>query len=230
MTTTRTRLGTISLIAALAAVSAGCDDAAESGIEGLIESQGGGDVELDLSGDGDGFSIQTEDGGMTIDEDGNFVITDESGNTIVGSADDQGNVVVEGEDGSFSASGDEGEFNMETEDGSFRMEQGDEIPAEWPSDVPLPDGLSIGSSTVMQTDDGDSVMLSGSTDSLDEFLADYTAALSDAGFESESTIEFSGEGTFAAVFEGPTGNVVLTASAFPGEDPIVGINVLPPNN
>ena len=48
-----------------------CGNATESGIEQLIESQGGGDVDLDLDGDG-GFSVQTEEGGMTIDEDGNL--------------------------------------------------------------------------------------------------------------------------------------------------------------
>lgn len=41
-----------------------CGNATESGIEKLVESQGGGDVDVDLDGD-DGVSIQTEDGSFS---------------------------------------------------------------------------------------------------------------------------------------------------------------------
>ena len=100
-----------------------CGNATETGIEKLIESQGGGDVDLDLNGDG-GLSVQTEEGGMSIDEDGNFVITDANGSVVTGNADSES-----------------GEFNMESEDGSFRVDSSGEIPEEWPSDVPLPEGI-----------------------------------------------------------------------------------------
>jgi len=215
MTTTRTRFGTVVLIAALAAASAGCDNAAETGIEQLIESQGGGDVDLDLSGDGDGFSIQTEDGGMTFDEDGNFVITDESGNTIVGSADDQGNVVVESEDGSFSASGDEGEFNMESDDGSFDMTTGTEIPEQWPGDVPLPGAFEPMGAAVFEESNGLSITLTGqSSDGPLDFVDGYGAALEGAGFEQTST--FESEGAVSRTFESTAWTVSVTASGVAG--------------
>jgi len=41
-----------------------CGNATESGLEKIIESEGGGDVDIDLNGD-DGVSIQTEDGSFS---------------------------------------------------------------------------------------------------------------------------------------------------------------------
>ncbi len=93
-----------------------CGDAAESGLEQLVESQGGGDVDLDVDGDGDGgFSMQTEEGGMTIDEDGNFIITDADGSVVTGNADAES-----------------GELTVESEDGSFSSGATTELPEEWP--------------------------------------------------------------------------------------------------
>ena len=208
MTNSRTAVGSI-LLAGLAVVSvAGCGDSAENGIEQLIESQGGGDVELDLSGDGDGFSIETEDGAMTIDGDGNFVITDESGNTIVGSADDEGNVVVESEDGSFSASGDDGEFNMDSDDGSFSMSSDGSIPEEWPGDVPEPDMDIVGSSIIAE---GDAVTigLTGTT-TLDgtDFVDTYGDALLSAGFEETSS--YTDESINTRVYDSAAYNVSVS--------------------
>lgn len=187
MTNSRSAVGTILLVGVTAVIAAGCGDSAENGIEQLIESQGGGDVELDLGGDGDGFSIETEDGSMTIDGDGNFVITDESGNTVVGNADDEGNVVVESEDGEMTIDGDEGEFNMESDDGSFSMSSDGTLPEEWPSDVPEPDMDIVGSSVIA---DGDLVTigLSGTTTlSGEDFVGTYGAELVSAGFEETSS-------------------------------------------
>ena len=101
----------IACVAAGAVLSlTACGNAAETGVEKLIESQGGGDVDLDLNGDG-GLSVQTEEGGMSIDEDGNFVITDANGSVVTGNADSES-----------------GEFNMESEDGSFRVDSSGETP------------------------------------------------------------------------------------------------------
>ena len=113
--------------AGFALVLTACGNATESGIEELIESQGGGDVDLDLDGDG-GFSVQTEEGGMTIDEDGNFVITDADGSVVTGDVDTES-----------------GEVNIESEDGSFRSGATTELPDEWPGEIPEPSGLAIAS-------------------------------------------------------------------------------------
>src|SRR5690606_3086042 len=131
--------------------------------ERLIESQAGGDVDVDLRGDG-GFSIDTEDGGMTIDENGNFVITGADGETVVGNAD-----------------GDDGGFNVESDDGNFRMDSSGDIPPEWPDDVPEPARFAGATSSIQSNADELAIALSGTSDP--DFIEEYGAALVSAGFE-----------------------------------------------
>ncbi len=151
-----------------------CGSSTETGLEQLIESQGGGDVDLDLDGDG-GLSIQTEEGGMSIDEDGNFVVTDEDGNVVTGDVDAE-----------------TGEFNMESEDGSFSTGATTDLPEEWPDEVPAPDGLSINSATVIGSDSELTVSVAGSSDG-ESFVDSYASALEGAGFTEDSS--FTADGT-----------------------------------
>ncbi len=183
-----------------------CGSATETGIEKLIESQGGGDVDLDLNGEG-GFSMQTEDGSMTIDEDGNFVITDAEGNEVVGGAD-----------------ADTGEFNMESEDGSFSTGAATELPEQWPADVPEPDGLAIMSATVIGSDTELTVSVTGTTDG-ERFVEAYAGQLEAAGFSetssftSDGTINnnySNGEWTVNVGFFGTDSDNQTTISLFPG--------------
>ena len=145
---------------------AACGDSAENSIEQLIESQGGGNVDLDLDGDG-GISIQTEEGGMTMDEDGNFVITDENGEQVTGNVDVDGDGVT-----------------VESEDGSFSSGSSSELPDGWPADVPEPDGLAVLSSSTMNDGDTSGFVVIGAVDG--SFLDQYASALEGAGFEMES--------------------------------------------
>lgn len=161
--------------AGLALALSSCGDAAETGIEQLIESQGGGNVDLDLDGDG-GFSMQTEEGGMTIDEDGNFIITDAEGNVVTGGADAE-----------------TGEFNVESEDGSFSTGSTTELPEQWPSDVPEPNGLSIASATVIGSDTEQTISVGGTVSGGEEFVDSYASALESAGFSQDSS--FTAEDT-----------------------------------
>jgi len=171
-------------VAGLFALSAcGADEAAERGIEELIEREGGGDVDID--GD-DGFSLETEDGSMTMDEDGNFVITDEDGEVVVGDVDDDGNLTVESEDGNFSAG------------------SGSEIPDDWPSDVPRPDALAIDGSVSTSDDDTVGYVVTGQTDDAD-FADDYGSALESAGFEVQS--EFTSDGAVQRQYSNGTWGV-----------------------
>ncbi len=160
--------------AGLALAVSACGNAAESGVEQLIESQGGGDVDLDLDGDG-GFSVQTEEGGMSIDEDGNFVITDADGSVVTGNADSES-----------------GEYTVESDDGTFSSGATDELPDEWPSDVPEPGGLAINSATVIASDAERVINVVGEVDG-DDFAESYGSALMSAGFDEDST--FTADGT-----------------------------------
>jgi hypothetical protein len=168
-------LGTAGFAVALSA----CGNAAETGVEQLIESQGGGNVDLDLGGDG-GFSIQTEEGGMTIDEDGNFVITDADGSVLTGSADAES-----------------GEFTMEGEDGRFSSGATTELPESWPADIPEPEGLAITNATVIGSHSELVVTVVGNVDG-EGFVEEYARALGSAGFEEQST--FTADGTINNVY------------------------------
>ncbi len=188
-------------------LASGAVSAAESGIESLIESQGGGDVDLDLDGDG-GFSVQTEEGGMSIDEDGNFVITDENGSVVTGNADAES-----------------GEFNVETDDGSFSSGSTNEIPDNWPSEVPQPDGLTIVNATSLETSDGTSIQVTGAASDIAGFVDGYASQLQAAGFTSGTFAAYDGEQNWVAVFEGPF-TVALNVIAFEGSDPSITVSVL----
>ena len=182
----RRRFALTAVILAAVTLSA-CGNSSETGVEELIEQQSGGDVDINTD-DGE-FSIETEDGSMTVDEDGNFVITDENGETITGSADgEDGSMTVEGEDGSFSG----GETT--------------ELPDEWPSDVPTPDGLTIASAFVVSDAGSDAITVSGTVDS-EDFLDEYGSQLEDAGFE--STSEFKADGTANRVYSSDVWTVGL---------------------
>lgn len=190
--------------AALAAGFAGCDSASESGVEQLIESQSGGDVDVDLNGD-NGFSVQTEDGGMSVDEDGNFVITDADGSVVTGN--------VEGEDGSFSA---------ESEDGSFRIDASGEIPEEWPSDVPRPEGIEGSSATVTESATELAITITGQAG--ESFVDDYGSTLEDAGYE--RTSNFESDANVTRVFENDTWTV--SVNSFPdGDATQVAVSLFP---
>ena len=145
-----------------------CGNASETGIEKLIESQGGGDVDLDLDKDG-GFSVQTDEGGMSIDEDGNFVITDANGSVVTGNADS-----------------DTGEFVVESDDGSFSSGSTTELPEEWPSEIPEPDALAIVSASVISSDTEQAITVTGTADD-EGFVEDYGGVLESAGFDEQST-------------------------------------------
>jgi hypothetical protein len=195
---------TIVFAAGVALALSACDNAAETGVEQLIESQGGGNVDLDLDGDG-GFSVQTEEGGMSIDEDGNFVITDADGSVVTGSADSE-----------------TGEFTAESEDGSFRIDTSGEIPEEWPSDVPRPEGIDGASATVTQSSTELSITITGQAGG--SFVDDYGSTLEDNGFE--RTSNFESEANVTRVFENETWTVSVN-SFVDGDTNQLAVSVFP---
>ncbi len=194
---------TLAAVGVVIALSA-CGDATESGVEQLVESQGGGDVDLDLDGDG-GFAVQTEEGGMSIDEDGNFVITDADGSVVTGNADS-----------------DTGGFTAESEDGSFRIDASGEIPEEWPSDVPSPEGIEDASSTVTQSTTDLAITVTGQAGQ--SFVDAYGSTLEDNGFEQASN--FESDANITRVFENETWTVSI--NSFPdGDTSQVAVSLFP---
>ncbi len=183
---------------------AACGNSTESGVEELIESQAGGDVDLDLDEDG-GLSVQTEDGGMSIDEDGNFVITDADGSVVTGNADTEG-----------------GGFSAESDDGSFRVDTSGDVPEEWPDDVPQPQGIADASSTVTQSSTELAITITGGAD--EAFVDDYSETLESAGYEQTST--FESDANITRVFENETWTVSI--NAFPdGDTNQVAVSLFP---
>ena len=187
------------VVAGCALAFAACGDAAENGIEQLIESQGGGDVDLDLDGDG-GFSVQTEEGGMTIDEDGNFVITDADGSVVTGDVDTES-----------------GGVNIESEDGSFRSGATTEVPDEWPGEIPEPSGLAIASASVIGSDTEQAITVSGTVEG-DGFVESYATALTSAGFDETST--FTADDTINNVYTNDQWTVGIVFFGDAGENQV----------
>ena len=169
-----------------------CGDASESGVEQLIESQGGGDVDVNVD---DGFAVQTEEGGISIDEDGNFVITDADGSVVTGNADAEG-----------------GGFTAESDEGSFRVDTSGDIPEEWPSAVPRPEGIEEASATVTQSATELAITVTGQVGG--SFVDDYGSTLEAEGYE--RTSNFESEANITRVYENETWTV--SVNSFPGAD------------
>ena len=99
---------------------------------------------------------------------------------------------------------DDNSINVESDDGSFSAGATTELPDEWPSEIPEPDGLAINSASVIGSDTEQAITVSGSVDS-DEFVDSYGARLGSAGFDEEST--FSSNGTINNVYTNGTWTV-----------------------
>ncbi len=163
MNITARHIGAAAAGTLLALSLAGCGKLAEEALEQAVESESGGDVEIDFDSDDGTFTIEGENGeefSLDIDENGQASTmsgTDEDGNT-------------------------------------FEMSTGQEVPDEWPDDIPTPPG-SVISATVI-SDNGDQ-MLSIATEVPDAERAHegYVEQLKSTGFTTESTSSFESDGT-----------------------------------
>ncbi len=195
-TRTKSLLLSVTAVAGLALVATGCGKSpSEFVAEKVIEEQTNGEVDVDFS-DG-GIAIETPDGDMNVGEDGSFTITDQDGETVVGESDENGGFTVEGEDGSFT------------------MSQGGEIPEEWPSDIPQPEGVSVTGSSVIDSGDASGITLAGTVEDSASFMSDYGSDLEAAGLEKSS--EFTSGESMSAMFANEAWTISIGASQFDGE-------------
>lgn len=166
-TARRRNLGAVAaacLMLSMSACGAIAERITEEGAERVIEAETGENVELNINGDG-GISLQSDEGGFSLNEDGEFVITDADGSVFSGSAGADGQVTLQGEDG-------ESFYRVVTE-----------IPVEWPNSVPRPDGLGIDTGSFVKAEGETLMTLLGSPNgSAIDFTNAYGAALGAAGF------------------------------------------------
>lgn len=182
----------------------------EEGAERLIEAESGEDVELDFdSGDGS-FSLETESGGFSLDEDGNFVVTDEDGSVFTGSASGDGEILVEGENG-------EGAFRVVTD-----------IPDEWPSNIPRPEGLTIEGGSYI-TADGETMMavIGSPSGSAIDYTQSYLATVAAAGFTETGSFDSTQDGSTTIQRTYEDGEWTLNINGYQdGDSNIVNISIL----
>jgi hypothetical protein len=182
MVRTGKRTAGIVLILGLGVVLSACsgEDIAEKAIEQQLEAEGDGDVDVDIDEDG-GISIQGPDGStvINIDEDG--------GNIEIG-GEDGANMVIEG-------TGDDAEIRIEGSDGETFISN-TQLPDNFPSEVPIPDGIEIQLGQTSSTPDGDMFLIAGLTDAdFGEVADQYMAQLEGAGF-TQQALTTTPEGSF----------------------------------
>lgn len=176
-------------IAVLALAGCSSEDVTESLIEQGIESQGGGEVDLDL--DGGAVKIETEEGTVEFEasEDGSFSVTGP-----------EGSVLMESDGDGMSITGG---------DQSFETSATSELPDDFPAGVPLPAGNLV---NVTRTDSGDEVsfMLTYESEAgtLAAIYESLVQELTGAGYRSE--LEATGSGTVTAQFTDGTTSVAIT--------------------
>ena len=191
--------------AAAALVHAGCsgEDLAESVIERQIESESGEDVDIDFE-DGE-ISIQTEDGEIVMQsEDGEISIQTEDGEIVMQSDGDQ--TVIQSDDGEIVMQSDGDETTFQSEDGEVVIGSSTgELPDDFPSEIPLPDGLAIEYTQSMSMDEGQSFIVGGNVGGdIGDVMDEYVTSLEAAGF-TQLQLTTMPEGGFFAYDNGTWG-------------------------
>lgn len=84
----------------------------------------------------------------------------------------------------------DGNVQIDTEDGSFSSGGSAEVPDDFPSDVPLPDGIGL---TTTLSDESGWYLYYESGDLTAEYCEDFLASYEDAGFTEDTRFEASGD-------------------------------------
>lgn len=213
---------------ALSSCGSSADEVVEEATERAIEDETGGEADVDLRGD-DGFSIETEEGSVSVDEDGNFVVVGDDGEVMTGDVDvdGDGSVDISSDEGDISFDLDEdGSGTFESDEGTVTFNEGEIDPSTWPPGVPLPTIESVLASTAFTGDDDSGAQVIGETDiGAATWLEEYETQLTTAGFERETYME-TGDGVFASYSNGEWSVSVATN---PGGDLATGVTVIVAN-
>ncbi len=212
------------ILAAVAtcALFTGCSNltelAAEEGVERALEAETGEDIDIDFDFDDDGsFSLDTEDGSFSLNEDGTFRITDDNGEVFTG----------ESNDGGFSVTGDEFEFDFNA------SADGGEVSSsvDWPTDVPLPNNITIQQTSSLVIDGVHATQLiASSTADATAVAIEFEALLRDAGFVRSSNVEnVSGDAVdFFQTYDGNGLNLLISVAQSAGTETVVHVTVEKP--
>lgn len=112
----------------------------------------------------------------------------------------------------------DGSFKIETEDGSFQM-GGGEIPANWPSDIPLMKGFTPEGHMNMSSGNETNITLNGTADaSIDDLIDFYKDAMS--GWETDGATTISNDDSVqkSIMFKKDTQSLLVNASTS-GDEP-----------
>jgi hypothetical protein len=200
---------------AFSACGAVAEKVTEEGAERLIEAESGENVELDFDSDDGSFSLETEEGGFSLDEDGNFVVTDQDGSVFTGSANDAdgGGILVQGDDG-------ESVYRLVTD-----------IPAEWPSEVPRPEGIAIEGGSYVAAEGETLITVIGTpSGSAVDYTDSYLSSVASAGFVETGRFDQSADGSTTAQRSYENANWTLNINGYDdGESSIVNISLMSKN-
>lgn len=124
-----------------------------------------------------------------------------------------------GGDANVNIDSKDGSLKIETDDGSFSMGSAADVPADWPSDIPLPDGFSPEGHANMSADGETSITLTGYTDmSPDDAMAFYVDALSSWENEGNTSASNNGYAQTTGSFRDGTRTVMVSASTSADDD------------
>jgi len=185
---------------AFSACGAIAEKITEEGAERIIEAESGENVELDFDSDGGSFSIETEEGGFAFDDDGNFVVTDGDGSVFTGSANDDGLIVTDADGDpvlNVDADGENGEISIQGDDGDNVYRIDTEIPAEWPSEIPRPDGLEVQAGSYLASD-GEALLTVAGTPTSGTAAEYADSYLGSSGFNEIGRFDQSADGSTTA--------------------------------
>ena len=180
-------VGATFTIALFSLAACSSEDASESFVENLIEENAGEDIDIDID-DGD-IRVATSDGTfeMDTDDDGNVEIRSDEGDVLL-NTDEDGRTVISSDEGSM-------------------VFGGSEIPEDFPSEVPIPAGMTVDNTSSMSDADGAQTFSLGGTVEGDAaaFVEAYVSTLQAAGFTEQSRTTTSNGSFFT--YSGPAWTV-----------------------